>query len=63
MVRPQLRASVLLDPNDLRALVDEAIRAEIEPIAWKRCAVIEKAERESLRHVLDRWNGAGGGTP
>jgi hypothetical protein len=46
-----------LDPNDLRALVDEAIRAEIEPVAWKRCAAVEKAERESLRHVLDSWNG------
>jgi hypothetical protein len=52
-----------LDPNDLRTLVDDAIRAEIEPVAWKRCAAVEKAERESLRHVLDSWNGAGGGTP
>jgi len=46
-----------LDPNDLRALVEKAIRAEIEPEAWNRCAVVEKAERESLRHVLDKWNG------
>jgi len=52
-----------LDPNDLRALVDEAIRAEIEPVAWKRCAVVEKAEQESLRHVLDSWNGGNGDTP
>jgi hypothetical protein len=52
-----------LDPNDLRALVDEAIRAEIEPTAWKRCAVVEKAERESLRHVLDSWKGVDGGAP
>jgi hypothetical protein len=51
-----------LDPNDLRALVDEAIQAEIEPLAWNRCAAVEKAERESLRHVLDSWNGANGGT-
>jgi hypothetical protein len=50
-----------LDPNDLRALVDEAIRVEIEPTAWKRCAVVEKAERESLRHVLDSWKGVDGG--
>jgi hypothetical protein len=34
-----------LDPNDLRALVRKAIRREIEPKAWKRCAVVEKAER------------------
>ena len=50
-----------LDPNDLRTLVKEAIQAEIEPTAWNRCAAVEKAERESLRHVLDSWNGANGG--
>jgi hypothetical protein len=47
-----------LDPNDLRALVDEAIQKEIEPTAWKRCTDVEKAERESLRTVLDSWQGA-----
>jgi hypothetical protein len=47
-----------MDPNDLRNLVEEAIQDEIEPIAWERCAVVEKAERESLRHVLDCWKGA-----
>ena len=52
-----------LDPNDLRALVEEAIRREIEPKAWKRCAVVEKAERESLRHVLDSWKGVDGSAP
>jgi hypothetical protein len=45
-----------LDPNDLRALVEKAIQAEIEPTAWKRCTVVEKAEQESLRTVLDNWN-------
>jgi len=49
-----------LDPNDLRELVRAAIWHEIEPIAWKRCAVVEKAERESLRHVLDSWQGVDG---
>jgi hypothetical protein len=44
-----------LDPNDLRSIVEEAIADEIEPIAWKRCAIVEKAEKESLRTVLDRW--------
>jgi hypothetical protein len=29
-----------MDPNDLRARVEEAILAEIEPTAWKRCAVV-----------------------
>lgn len=46
-----------LDPNKLRTLVKNAILKEIEPIAWQRCAVVEKAERDSLRHVLDRWKG------
>jgi hypothetical protein len=47
-----------LDPNDLRRLVEEAILDEIEPIAWERCAVVEAAERDSLRGVLDSWRGA-----
>jgi hypothetical protein len=46
-----------LDPNDLRAIVEDAIKEQIEPIAWNRCADVEKAERESLRHVLDSWSG------
>jgi hypothetical protein len=44
-----------LDPNVLRNLIEEAIQDEIEPSAWQRCAVVEKAERESLRTVLDSW--------
>jgi hypothetical protein len=44
-----------LDPNDLREIVDEAIRDKIEPVAWDRCAVVERAEQESLRTVLDNW--------
>jgi hypothetical protein len=47
-----------LDPNDLRTLVEEAIRGEIEPVAWERCDQINKAERESLRTVLAGWKGA-----
>ncbi len=46
-----------MDPNNLRARVEGAIQAEIEPIAWDRCAVAEKAEQESLRTVLDSWGG------
>jgi hypothetical protein len=49
-----------LDPNALREIVEEEIRAEIEPVAWERCEVINGAEQESLRHVLDQWKGAGG---
>jgi hypothetical protein len=44
-----------LDPNVLRALVEEAIEYEIEPIAWERCAVVNKAEEESLRTILGQW--------
>ena len=27
------------------------------PDAWERCCAVEKAERESLRTVLDSWKG------
>ncbi len=47
-----------MDPNDLRACVEAAIRAEIEPVAWNRCAVVNDAERESLRTVLNAWRAA-----
>ena len=44
-----------MDPNDLRACIEEAILAEIEPTAWARCEKVNKAEQESLRSVLDSW--------
>lgn len=44
-----------MDPNDLRARVEEEIRAQIEPTAWDRCVVVNRAEQESLRTVLDQW--------
>jgi hypothetical protein len=44
-----------LDPNDLRDIVELAIQGEIDPVAWKRCAIVEEAEKKSLRTVLDRW--------
>jgi hypothetical protein len=46
-----------LDPNILRSTVETAIKEHIEPVAWDRCDRVEKAERESLEHVLDAWNG------
>jgi hypothetical protein len=49
-----------MDPNDLRSRVEEEIERHIEPEAWERCRVVDAAERESLRHVLDCWRG---GTP
>ena len=45
-----------MDPNDLRDCVEREIKALIEPVAWERCEVVNKAEQESLRTVLE--NGA-----
>jgi hypothetical protein len=44
-----------LDPNILRDRVEEEIKSLIEPKAWKRCEVVNRAERNSLRHVLAAW--------
>jgi hypothetical protein len=43
------------DPNDLRDCVEREIMRLIEPVAWHRCQVVNQAERESLRTVLDAW--------
>jgi hypothetical protein len=47
-----------MDPNALRSRVRDELEAWIEPTAWKRCAVVNKAEQESLRTVLDQWGAA-----
>lgn len=44
-----------MDPNDLRDCVEQEIRDLIEPVAWKRCEVVNKAELESLRSILTTW--------
>jgi hypothetical protein len=44
-----------MDPNDLRARIEQEIRRHIEPTAWERCRIVNEAEQQSLRHVLDRW--------
>jgi hypothetical protein len=44
-----------MDPNDLRDCVEAAIEELIEPIAWQRCAAVNKAEQESLRDILKAW--------
>jgi hypothetical protein len=46
-----------MDPNDLRDLVQSEIEACIEPEAWGRCELVNRAEQESLRTVLDGWKG------
>jgi hypothetical protein len=47
-----------MDPNDLRDCVDEAIRDLIEPTAWHRCEVVNRAEQESLKTILKGWHAA-----
>jgi hypothetical protein len=44
-----------MDPNDLRSRVEDEIKKHIEPEAWERCRVVDQAERESMRHILDKW--------
>jgi hypothetical protein len=44
-----------MDPNDLRDCVEREIRKLIEPVAWERCEVVNKAEQESLRSILTKW--------
>jgi hypothetical protein len=44
-----------LDPNDLRDIVEEEIKSEIEPEAWKRCEIVNKAEQESLKTIIAKW--------
>jgi hypothetical protein len=44
-----------MDPNDLRHCVEREIVNLIEPVAWRRCEVVNEAEQESLRTILDNW--------
>jgi hypothetical protein len=44
-----------MDPNALRDCVEREIVRLIEPVAWNRCTVVNKAERESLKTILEKW--------
>jgi hypothetical protein len=44
-----------MDPNDLRDCVEEAIKELIEPVAWKRCEIVNQAEQDSLKTILKKW--------
>jgi len=44
-----------MDPNDLRGCVEAEIKKLIEPVAWKRCEVVNAAEQASLRDILKAW--------
>jgi hypothetical protein len=47
-----------MDPNLLRACVKREIKKLIEPVAWKRCEIINKAEQESLKTIIAKWGAA-----
>jgi hypothetical protein len=47
-----------MDPNDLRACVKREIKKLIEPVAWKRCEIVNRAEQESLQTILKKWGSA-----
>jgi hypothetical protein len=44
-----------MDPNVLRDCVEREITCRIEPKAWMRCEDINKAERESLKTIIEQW--------
>jgi hypothetical protein len=48
-----------MDPNDLRDCVRTAVEELIEPAAWARCTLVNKAEQESLRDILKGWKARG----
>jgi hypothetical protein len=45
-----------MDPNHLRDCVETEIKKLIEPVAWQRCETVNKAEQESIRGFLKKWN-------
>jgi hypothetical protein len=48
-----------MDPNDLRARAEQEILEYIEPKAWERCKVVERAEQRSLVEIMKRWGDRG----
>ncbi|OLB72049.1 MAG: hypothetical protein AUI16_21440 [Alphaproteobacteria bacterium 13_2_20CM_2_64_7] len=45
-----------MDPNDFRNCVQAAIKKLIEPVAWKRCEIVNKAEQQSLKTIIAKWS-------
>ena len=45
-----------MDPNRLRDRVRTAIQQEIEPEAWKRIEVVDRAVQDSLDTYMARWS-------
>jgi hypothetical protein len=50
-----------VDPNFLRDCVEREIQKLIEPLAWQRCEIVNKAELESLSTILANWRTRPGG--
>jgi hypothetical protein len=44
-----------MDPNDLRDCIEREIERLIEPEAWRRCEMVNEAEQESLKSILEKW--------
>ena len=44
-----------MDPNNLRDCVENAIKELIDPVAWNRCELINRAEQESLKTIIAKW--------
>jgi hypothetical protein len=44
-----------MDPRVLRNLVEDAIQALIDPVAWARCEAVNKEEQKSMRFAMERW--------
>ena len=60
VVRPKFRGSVLGTGRDSTPTISalssrKQSRAEIEPIAWERCDLVNQAEQESLQTILAKW--------
>jgi hypothetical protein len=49
-----------MNPNDLRARVEAAIVAEIEPVAWERYVRADAVELESMVATMSTWNSISG---
>jgi hypothetical protein len=44
-----------MDPRILRNCVEREIKKLIEPTAWRRCEIVNQAEKDSLQDVLEQW--------
>jgi hypothetical protein len=44
-----------VDPNDLRDCVEQAILDLVDPVAWERSEVVNRASQASLAAVLEGW--------